>query len=211
MSTPLWILWTLAAFFSGATPFAWVLGKIFLRLDIRDYGDGNPGATNLYRATDNNLRWYITALLMDMLKGILPVGIAYWLMGINDAQIIPIAIAPILGHAFSPFLGFKGGKALAVTGGVWTGLLLFEAPLVMCILLVYCFFSVDSSGWAVLFTALSMTLYFSLTGRDPVLWVIWGFNVIIVLYNHRHDYRTLPHIKRWLPFLPKNPPGEHAL
>ena len=65
---------------------------------------------------------FVLAMALDISKGALPVGLAYQQWGIQDWRIIPITLAPVAGHAFSPFLGGKGGKALATAFGVWIGL-----------------------------------------------------------------------------------------
>ncbi len=106
------LLWTALGFLSGSLPFSVWLGKLLTRSDIRRYGDGNPGATNAWRAGG----WQIgvPALLLDFLKRALPVGLARFWAGVDGWGLIPIALAPVLGHAFSPFLRFRGGKAIFV-------------------------------------------------------------------------------------------------
>jgi glycerol-3-phosphate acyltransferase PlsY len=81
---------------------------LFLRVDIRQYGDGNPGATNIYRGGNQLLA--LLTLLFDVSKAAAPVGIAYYNFGIRGAPMVIIVLAPILGHVFSPFLRFRRGK-----------------------------------------------------------------------------------------------------
>ena len=66
-----------------------------------------------------------------MAKGALPVALAYYVFGVSGWGLMPVMLAPILGHAYSPFLRFKGGKAIAVTFGVWTALTVPFGPFVM--------------------------------------------------------------------------------
>ena len=113
-------LFILIAFLCGSLPFSVWLGKGLLHLDVRRFGDGNPGAFNVFRA-GNKLLGFV-ALILDVSKAAAPVGLAYFTMGIRGAPMFFIAVVPILGHAFSPFLGFRGGKALATALGVWIGL-----------------------------------------------------------------------------------------
>lgn len=200
--TVTWLLWIVLAFIAGALPFSLLIGHIFLGKDIRQYGDGNPGATNVLRASGSKA-WFILAIALDMSKGLFPVGIAYWFGGYNDISIVPIAIAPIIGHAFSPFLGFNGGKAIAVTGGVWIGLTIMEAPIVQSILLTYWFLSIDSSDWAVLMAGISYLIYLLLTHPEPVFLAVWILNLLILIIKHRHGLTRLPGIKRWLPLIPR--------
>ncbi len=117
----------LISFLIGAVPFSSLLVYIFARKNIRDYGDGNPGASNALRAGGKVIG--MTALILDSFKGVIPVAI--WAGGLTVWQEILIAIAPVIGHAFSPFLKFKGGKGIATSFGIWTGLGLWGAPISM--------------------------------------------------------------------------------
>ncbi|MAU11338.1 MAG: hypothetical protein CL607_16065 [Anaerolineaceae bacterium] len=196
-------LWTVATYLIASVPYSVLLGKWFFGVDIRDYGDGNPGATNVYRASGSKL-WLIVAVCLDGAKGLFPVGIAYWIVGIRDMGIVPIALAAIAGHAFSLFLGFNGGKAVAVTFGTWIGLTIFEMPIVMGLMLVYWFRSLKESNWVVVMVMLYALLYLLLTRPDNLPFLaIWLGNFAIVLFRHRQGLNRLPTIKRWLPFLPK--------
>jgi glycerol-3-phosphate acyltransferase PlsY len=108
------LIWTLIAFIAGSLPFSVWVGRLALRTDIRRYGDHNPGATNVGRA--GGWQWGALALLLDMLKGALPVGLAWYWGGLAGWALLPVALAPVLGHGYSPFLGFRGGKALGRVG-----------------------------------------------------------------------------------------------
>src|SRR5690606_33275739 len=132
-------IWTIATYIIASIPFSLIVGRVFLGKDIREYGDGNPGATNIRRA-GGSIWIYLIALFADGFKGLFPVGIPYWLMGWSSWEIMPVALAAILGHAFSIFLGFKGGKAIAVSAGIWIGLIVFEAALVIPLALVFWFY-----------------------------------------------------------------------
>ena len=127
------LLWLAFAFFCGSLPFSVWLGKIALGKDIRHFGDANPGAANVFRAGSQGWGWI--AILLDILKGALPVGLANFGAGITGWPLAAIALAPVAGHAFSPFLRFKGGKAIAVSLGIWCGLTLYQVPLVLGLLL----------------------------------------------------------------------------
>jgi len=85
--------------------------KISLGLDVRHFGDGNPGAANVFR-TGNKLVGFLT-LMLEISKAAAPVGLAYFNLGFRGVTMFLIAVAPILGHVFSPFLGFRGGKGLS--------------------------------------------------------------------------------------------------
>ena len=110
------ILLAIAAFLVGAIPFSVIIGHWFLRKDVRHYGDGNPGAVNVFRAGGHKTG--ILAVIMDVAKGVPFVLLAHTVAGLGIVSVIIIGLCAILGHAFSPFLHWRGGKAIAVTFGV---------------------------------------------------------------------------------------------
>jgi glycerol-3-phosphate acyltransferase PlsY len=185
MQQDAWIFWTLLAFLCGSVPFSLLIGFWVLKVDVRRYGDGNPGAANVIRAGG----WWvgIPAVLLDSLKGAAPVGGSYVVMGIQDWRIVPIAIAPVAGHAYSPWLRFRGGKAIAVTFGIWTGLMLGEAPILLGRFLLLAYFTVAVDGWAVMLAMLGLLVWLLFSHHGSVFLGVWLGNVTILFFKHRHD------------------------
>lgn len=107
-----------AAFLLGAVPFGFLAGKL-KGIDLRKEGSGNIGATNAWRVLGKGPATVI--FLLDTLKGYLPVLIAHRL-ALDPAWVVGAGLSAILGHTFSPFLGFKGGKGVATSLGVLLGL-----------------------------------------------------------------------------------------
>ena len=190
MQQDAWIFWTLLAFLCGSVPFSLLIGLWVLKVDVRRYGDGNPGAANVIRA--GGWRVGIPAVLLDSFKGAAPVGSAYFVMGIQDWRIVPIAIAPVAGHAFSPWLRFRGGKAIAVTFGVWTGLTLGEAPILLGMFLLLAYFTVAVDGWAVMLAMLGLVVWLLISHHGSVFLGVWLGNVAILIFKHRHDLARPP-------------------
>ncbi len=187
-------LFALAAFAVGAIPFSLFVGFVFLGVDIRNYGDGNPGTFNVIRA--GGVAWGGLALMLDVSKGAAPVGLATHIFNISGWPLIAIALAPILGHAFSPFLKFQGGKAIATTGGVMIGLSLWQMPLVGMIALVLWYILLTSSGWAVMFTLATVMVYLFITNA-PVEWVgTITLVALLMIYKHRAELVHPPKFKR---------------
>ena len=122
-------LWLLLAYLSGALPWSVWLSKRFFANDPRDQPDHNPGAANAFRVGGWPLG--LAVLLLDFAKAFLPVAPARWLLGFPTNQLLWLALMPTLGHAFSPFLRFHGGRGIVTMFGVWTALTLHRAPLVM--------------------------------------------------------------------------------
>ena len=184
--------WVLAAFLSGAAPYSILIGRYGLKKDIRNYGDGNPGAANVWRA--GGPRWGIAAILLDFFKGFVPVGLANILVGFDGYPLLGIALAPILGHAFSPFLRWRGGKALAVTFGVWAGLSLFLVPLVLGALFGLGLYLLSVEGWAVFAGMLGLIPLFIVLPAPMTWWLVWLGNTLILVWSHRTDFRRPPHL-----------------
>lgn len=182
-------------FWLGSIPFSVWLGKLALGKDIRVYGDGNPGATNVFRAGGRKLG--VVAVILDALKGAIPVGIGYFALGLRGTELVVVAITPVLGHAFSPFLKFRGGKAVAVTFGIWVGLTIWEAPTVLGLMLFYWFRSVRVSGWAMMFALVSLLVYLVLAHPDPTLVSILLLNMGILAWKHRTELVQAPGFRPW--------------
>jgi glycerol-3-phosphate acyltransferase PlsY len=187
------LFWALLGFWLGAIPFSLWLGRLALRADIRNYGDGNPGATNAWRA--GGWRVGLPALLLDYLKGAIPVGLAHFKTGLTGWPLVVVALAPIIGHAFSPFLRFRGGKALAVTFGVWTGLTLGQYPIIFGLFLGLFLLAQTSHGWAVAFSVVAVLAYQLLFAENIYLLMIWGINGGLLIWKYRADLSTSPQLR----------------
>lgn len=103
------------AFLTGSIPTAYWYAKYVHHLDIRQHGSGNIGATNSLRVLGKKAG--IIVLLIDLLKGLIPVLIARYLEFTPESTLL-VGICAVLGHLFSPFVGFKGGKGIATAFGV---------------------------------------------------------------------------------------------
>ena len=110
----------IGAFLLGAVPFGFLAGKLLKGVDLREHGSGNIGATNTLRVLGTGPGLVVLAL--DVLKGYVPVAAAQALFRSEPWWVMGIGLAAILGHTFSPFLGFKGGKGVATSLGVLIGL-----------------------------------------------------------------------------------------
>jgi acyl phosphate:glycerol-3-phosphate acyltransferase len=189
------ILWTAIGFLLGSIPFSVILGRVLLGKDIRQYGDGNPGGTNVGRASGNKLLGAL-AIAIDMAKGALPVALAYYVFGVNGWGLTAVMLAPILGHAYSPFLRWKGGKAIAVTFGVWTTLTVPFGPFVMAFSLLALTRLVSAAGWAVMGALLVLLALLAVLGlvTPPVL-AAWLGTSIILASKHWADLTRRPRLR----------------
>jgi len=101
----------------GSVPSGWLVMKVYRNQDVRQLGSGNIGAANVYRAGGPGA--FATTLIADGLKGVIPV-LAGILAGVGASEItLPlIGLAAVVGHTWSIYLGFRGGKGVATSGGV---------------------------------------------------------------------------------------------
>ena len=127
------VLLLLASYLLGAFPAGLLVGKMVKGIDVRDYGSGNIGASNVWRTMGP--LWGIGVFLFDFCKGYIPTlltsrmhtaaqgGISHSIShSISPWLVVGVGMAAILGHNFSPFLRFKGGKGVATSLGVVYGL-----------------------------------------------------------------------------------------
>jgi len=186
------LIWTFAAGLSSSLMFSYWLGRI-ARHNLNNVGDGNPGAINLWKAAGFPLG--LAGIVLDFAKGYVPVLLIAHNGLAPHGQIVPVALAALAGHAFSPFLRGKGGKAIAVTFGVWSALTGFEASLVYAVvqalliaIVKFVFRSritTETDAFQVVFGMVPLGFYLYARGfPEPLLWV-WLGNFLLLFYTHR--------------------------
>jgi len=193
------IAWASLGFLLGSVPFSVLLGRALARVDIRKQPDGNPGAANAWRA--GGWRVGVPAILLDYLKGLVPVGLAVALSSVSGPGLVLVALAPVFGHAFSPFLRFRGGKAVAASLGVWTALCLLGDPvnllaLALAFLVIHLLQS--TNAWTVVLAMLGFLVYLLIRRADAVTITICVLNLLVLAWKHRRDLRQ---VVRFRPFL----------
>ena len=190
------VLLILIAYVLGSIPNALWVGKTFKNIDVREHGSKNTGSTNAARVLGAKLG--IFTLILDILKGALPTYLGIVLganlltriTGIDKLDIIVIGMAAILGHTFSLFLKFKGGKAVATTLGVF----LVLVPYAILILLVVFFVIFGLTKYVSLASivsavALPITVY--LTTRHIPLTVLGIIIGLLVIIRHKENIKRL--------------------
>jgi acyl phosphate:glycerol-3-phosphate acyltransferase len=183
-------------FLAGSLPFAVWIGKLFFNKDVRKLGSGNPGATNTLRTLGTKPA--LAVLLLDIAKGSLAVLLAYFFIESSsfitkhEAMALGGGLA-ILGHIFSPFLNFKGGKGVATTIGVilalHSGIVLFVVLSFIIVLAFTKFVSLASIIAATVYAVL-VIIY------RPDSHFIMGFAVfvaVLVIYKHKANINRLLH------------------
>lgn len=120
------LLLIVLAYLIGSIPTSVWVSNYFFNIDIRDYGSGNPGATNTYRVLGS--RWGTFVMLVDMIKGMAAVKLALLLPGYADNIInlqnlqLGLGFAAVVGHIFPIWADFRGGKGVATLFGIVLGI-----------------------------------------------------------------------------------------
>jgi len=175
------------AFFLGSIPFAFIITKLFAKKDIRELGSGNPGATNVVRAL--NIKYGILVLVLDMAKGFIPVYFAQKYL--YPLLVSLIALAIVIGHDYSPFLKFKGGRGVASSLGIFIVLAPVPTVIVAVIFLfitsVFKFVSLGS-----VMASFSYPIVAYLLGYRQYLWlaIILGG---LIIFKHKDNLKRLWH------------------
>lgn len=226
----LWIC-PIIAFLLGSIPFGLIIAHL-KGIDIRAHGSGNIGATNVLRIVGK--KYGITCLFLDLLKGYIPVAIAINLIQIEGRRVMPdfgfpndltlqlsaaeqfkgqlihvlTALLAILGHNYSPWVGFKGGKGIATSAGVLLGLMPFAVILLILVWLITFittrYVSVASIVAAAVLPVLTHlgARYHHIDGKEsPTLWESGTWNkplffftvviAILAIWKHRTNIRRL--------------------
>ncbi|WP_202809377.1 glycerol-3-phosphate 1-O-acyltransferase PlsY [Staphylococcus equorum] len=184
------IIMLILSYLIGAFPSGYVIGKLFYKKDIRQFGSGNTGATNSFRVLGKPAGFLVTFL--DIFKGFIVVFFPLWLPVSAEGPIssfftngLIVGAFAILGHVYPVYLGFKGGKAVATSAGVILGM----NPILLIILA------------AIFFIILKLTKYVSLSSiiasiccligavfiRDIILVIVSIGVVVLLIIRHRSN------------------------
>lgn len=190
-------IWLAASFFAGSIPWGYIIVKLFYKDDIRKHGSGNIGFTNVYRTYG----WIagLSCFFLDIIKGLIPVIAATISLGLaigkpdswqHASCLMGVGIAAILGHVFTPWLGFKGGKGIATALGVLVGLIgwMFIIPFVIFLLVMLPtrYVSLGSILGALSFAAMPFVfkhLFF--------YWPLGALITLLVVFTHRQNIKRL--------------------
>ncbi len=182
-------LWLLASYLLGATPTSYLAGRIARGIDLRQHGSKNLGATNVYRLL--GWGWAIPVALIDITKGAVPVAVFGSLSGGGAWAQVGCGVAAVLGHVFSPYVGFKGGKGVATAAGMFLAL----APLAVAIALPVwgaCLWITGYVSLSSMIAAASFPLWVHLSRPEmpAAFWAAVALAALIV-YSHRANIRRL--------------------
>jgi len=191
------VFYLIVSYLIGSLTFALWIGKLVQGIDLRQHGSGNLGATNVLRILGP--MWGIITLLLDTAKGLLVIILVPGLFGIGSVSsgtpwVVLGAIGAVLGHIFTPFAGFRGGKGVATSLGSFIGL----APLAALCGVVGFVVTVIICRWVSLGSlvlAILFPLVASFSGPPaPLRYFVIGLGlllVVLIALRHRANWRRM--------------------
>ena len=183
-----------ASYLIGAIPIGYIVARVWRGIDIRDYGSGVIGATNVLRTMGRGP--FIAVLIGDALKGYVPTLATWYIFGTHDLQ-VAAGISAVLGHTFPVYIGFRGGRGVATSFGVYAALAM---PLAIGLVAVGLFIVLAlrymslMSMVTVPLGALVLVFLAILPGGDVYTWsktIFGAFATAIVLLTHVPNIRRL--------------------
>ena len=184
------------AYLLGSIPSGLIVGKVFFGKDIREHGSGNLGGTNTFRTL--GVKAGMAVSIADVLKGTLAASLP--LIFNSDLHMLAVGVFAVIGHMYPVFAGFRGGKAVATSGGI----LLAYVPVLFLFMLVFFFISLYITKYVSLssiLTSIATFVYALFTGDGPLIAIV-AVLAIFVIFRHRANIarirnKTEPKIK-WL-------------
>ena len=190
------LLAVVAAYLIGSLSFAVIVSRVMGLNDPRTYGSGNPGATNVLRSGSKAAA--AVTLLLDAVKGWLPVVLVKWLgadLGLGDGTVALVGLAAFLGHLYPVFFGFVGGKGVATALGVllgisgWLGLATALTWLIVAVFFRY-------SSLAALIASVFAPVYYVLCSglvwdAEPPITAAVVVMAMLLIWRHRENIQRL--------------------
>ena len=180
----------LLAYLLGAIPFSIIFGKIFKGIDVRDFGSGNPGGTNSLRFLGKKVG--VLVIIGDVTKGaIIIILMKMGVFGDVDNLFHPLAYGFVsaLGHAFSIFIKFRGGKAVGTTVGAMSAfnplLSLLSAPFFFFALKATKYVSIGSTFYAIGIIIIALVV------QDYQMLLYVSLSAALIFYRHRTNYENI--------------------
>lgn len=180
-----YMIFSLIAYLFGSIPFALVVGKLKYNIDVREHGSGNLGATNAFRVL--GIKAGTIVVLADILKGTIAVLLPLWFD--SDVYRLVIGLFAVLGHTYPLFAKFKGGKAVATSGGIILGI----SPILFIVMVISFMTTLYLSKYVSLASMVTgiVTIIASIILKDIGLIIIVSGLTIFVFYRHKDNIKRI--------------------
>lgn len=177
----------IVSYLLGSIPSGLIVGKAFYGIDIREHGSGNLGGTNTFRTLGKKAGMIVTAA--DILKGTLAATLPI-IFGM-ESQIDPLiaGMIAVVGHMYPVFANFKGGKAVATSGGV----LLACAPVMFLVMVVVFLLSLYITKFVSLSSIIAsiVAVIYAVIAKEPLLIIVVSLLSLFVIYRHRANIKRI--------------------
>jgi glycerol-3-phosphate acyltransferase PlsY len=191
-----YIFLIILSYLTGAFPSAVLIGKIFFKTDVREFGSGNAGATNTFRVLGKKAG--IPVLILDVFKGWLAVNYIFFISSLSNnldlvfEQQLVFGIAAVIGHLFPIYTGFRGGKGIATLLGLLVGIQPIAA-LMSSLVFIIVFFISRYVSLSSIFAALAfpIIIYFLSDSTDVSLIIFSIFVPLLALITHQKNIERL--------------------
>ena len=193
-----YVLVVVAGYLLGAIPTGWIVGKLLRGVDVRDYGSGATGATNVLRTLGP--RAFLFVLVSDAFKAYVPVLAVWYIFESYEGATVAhnlqaaAAVAAIIGHDWPVYIGFRGGRGVAATYGAFAAMLfpLSVGLVVAAILIVLTFRYMSLMSLTTVPLGGATLLVLALTGMVPYAYAVFGgLAAVLVVLQHRGNLRRL--------------------
>ena len=182
----------IAAYLLGSIPFGIMIGRFFGHIDVSKVGSGNIGAANVAR--EAGVKWGLLTLVLDALKGFMPVALAYHSIGqavdTTEGLVGIVGMAALLGHQFPIYNRFKGGKGIATGLGVFLALspmaCLFSGTVFVVMVILWGYVSLGS-----ILAALGLPLWLLILGHSKQLVLLSLVIALLITFLHRGNIQRL--------------------
>lgn len=177
----------IVAYILGSIPNALWIGKVFKGIDVREHGSKNTGSTNAARVLGAKLG--ILTLILDISKGAIPTLIASMLLD-SSISVILVGICAILGHSFSIFMKFKGGKAVATTVGVF--IVLVPGAILLAAIVFFLVFGITRYvSLSSMIGAISLPIWIIIFYKNIPLTIFGIIIAILIIVRHKSNIQRL--------------------
>ena len=183
-----WFLFAIGAYLLCSIPFGKLLSRKVAGIDITRQGSGNVGATNVARVI--GFKWGMLTLFFDALKGFLPVYVFLSFSSESDMGLLVVVLASLLGHQFSVFQRFRGGKGVATALGIYLAI----SPgytLIVFIFFILTVYILDFVSLGSLLSALLMPLLLLLSGEPKMRTMTAFIMAALIWFKHKENIKRL--------------------
>lgn len=181
-----YVLFALLAYLLGSIPSALIVGKLGYKIDIREHGSGNLGATNTFRVLGIKAGAIVT--LADILKGTIATVIPLFIFN-SDVSALIIGLFAVIGHTYPLFAKFKGGKAVATSSGIILGV----SPLLFIIMIASFLITLYISKYVSLSSMITgvVAIIATILMKNVLLLIMVSLLTVFVFYRHTENIKRI--------------------